>query len=939
MTWREPHQWLALVTIPFLVATYVAILRNPDRLSPQACRMSYMTPSYALETDFNSSWTRLARRYSLWLYREYSWESHEKLNGTPVLFIPGNAGSSRQVRSIASSATRQYYSEPYRISPQFVNTEIKPLDVFAVDFNEDFSALHGPTLFAEREYASAAIDFILSRYEPNTTIIVMGHSMGGIVALSLLPSPRISTIITMSTPHSLPPARLDQRIEEIYKHSWDTLRNDSTSILSICGGATDLMIPSETCSMQHRLNSLLGQRRTVSTTCMEGAWTGVGHREMVWCHQVRWRVARAAIELGGARSDDQITNIIDRWFRDEMPTDRFALHDLLLSDSFEKIELPERQKLILHKIPSQPSLFLIPRSASGFTLYVSRGGLGNLSPHHPADFEVSVYHCRITPENCRLLPADELRLIPDSSKDSHFLLPQEGVDESEGISRYHSRLENSGGPQVKEWVGVAVKGSDGHKSWIIGGFEDEHIVNLDDGAIGQKSIVFANLDAVLTSLAPLRGSIPVSLPRSALSTRISFPNLISSSLLVYRIDNLNIAGSCSSALLPPLILHKSNSSESHFHSTDGQRVILIHTHSSGPFIPLNKEERYGITLDIYSSGECGISSFEFTVDWQATLATWGLRYWTTVVAWSIGVVAIVIGQSWHEWENGEPFLPLNEALSLFVSRKLLPLAGGLVFLSCLPLNADFLLGNSGEMILSPLAVLVLVVSSGCVVITLNILDVLVWIARKTNTLLRRESSLQMTHLRKRDLWSLGVVLLLVATVIPSQVAFLVCFLIHLGTCISQPPASTSYPAHVRNMNEGGTQKAHFLLLLFWLLPLTAPVLVVWARTLLTAGLTTPFDGDHDIIAIASFLVYTNLATLVPPTFERATFREVYISDLYHEQYSNGISSGDENSKEDALESMKKRDTRSAVRHARVRRKNSGALQSIELLSGRKPVRL
>jgi hypothetical protein len=31
--------------------------------------------------------------------------------GLPALFIPGNAGSSRQVRSIASSAVRQHQQE------------------------------------------------------------------------------------------------------------------------------------------------------------------------------------------------------------------------------------------------------------------------------------------------------------------------------------------------------------------------------------------------------------------------------------------------------------------------------------------------------------------------------------------------------------------------------------------------------------------------------------------------------------------------------------------------------------------------------------------------------------------------------------------------------------------------------------------------------------
>jgi hypothetical protein len=51
--------------------------------------------------------------------------------GAPVLFIPGNAGSSHQVRSIASSATRQFYSSPLEVAPDFRSRTLKPLDFFA----------------------------------------------------------------------------------------------------------------------------------------------------------------------------------------------------------------------------------------------------------------------------------------------------------------------------------------------------------------------------------------------------------------------------------------------------------------------------------------------------------------------------------------------------------------------------------------------------------------------------------------------------------------------------------------------------------------------------------------------------------------------------------------------------------------------------------------
>lgn len=44
-------------------------------LSPQGCRMSFMSPSYVLQDSFNASWSHLASRYSLWLYREVGWDT------------------------------------------------------------------------------------------------------------------------------------------------------------------------------------------------------------------------------------------------------------------------------------------------------------------------------------------------------------------------------------------------------------------------------------------------------------------------------------------------------------------------------------------------------------------------------------------------------------------------------------------------------------------------------------------------------------------------------------------------------------------------------------------------------------------------------------------------------------------------------------------------
>lgn len=120
---------VGLLSLILALVFYLASTDITKNLSPQGCRMSWMSPSYILQSGFNTSWSPLANRYSLWLYREVGWEG-TPVNGLPVLFIPGNAGSSHQVRSIASSATRQFYHSPYVVDGDSARGGAKPLDFY-----------------------------------------------------------------------------------------------------------------------------------------------------------------------------------------------------------------------------------------------------------------------------------------------------------------------------------------------------------------------------------------------------------------------------------------------------------------------------------------------------------------------------------------------------------------------------------------------------------------------------------------------------------------------------------------------------------------------------------------------------------------------------------------------------------------------------------------
>lgn len=143
---------------------------------------------------------------------------------------------------------------------------------------------------------------------------------------------------------------------------------------------------------------------------------------------------------------------------------------------------------------------------------------------------------------------------------------------------------------------------------------------------------------------------------------------------------------------------------------------------------------------------------------------------------------------------------------------------------------------------------------------------------------------------------MGLIFALIFILVPWQVAYLGCWLIHLFNCssstrqISQLRYTTTpaaiplirvadvdgtvqedEPAEMHNHEaqrellqkyrlDNHNHNLHNLLLMTWLLPLVAPVLAVWVRTLFTAGWTTPFDGDHDFLNVAPFLVLVDFAS-------------------------------------------------------------------------------
>lgn len=264
------------------------------------CSMSYSRPVF-YQINIPSPYSLLNDRYQTFLYREgglsRQFTGPESLGNTPVLFIPGNAGSYSQGRSIASLCANWARDQGSDID----------IDFFSIHFSEDLSAMHGQTLLDQARYVNDAIFYILDMYKGRqnspSSVIVISHSMGGIVARTLVTldnyAPNsVNTILTLSTPHLVPPLTLDKGITEIYDRvnqywrssttnveSEEDLESDDMALISISGGHTDLMVPPEYTPIHSIVSSSHGL--SAYSYSIPRVWRGMDHLAIVWCFELR----------------------------------------------------------------------------------------------------------------------------------------------------------------------------------------------------------------------------------------------------------------------------------------------------------------------------------------------------------------------------------------------------------------------------------------------------------------------------------------------------------------------------------------------------------------------------------------------------------------------------------------------------------------------------
>ena len=713
-----------LTTVLALVAVF-AILQSALKLQldPQGCRMSRMSPTYIKLSGFDSEHSRFASKYALHLYREEGVEEYSAenigLRGAPILFIPGNAGSYKQVRSLSSEAARHYHGA-VKQDQQASNEGVRGLDFFTLDFNEDLSAFHGQTILDQAEYVNEAVAYILSLYtdadntmrDPKlpdpSSVILIGHSMGGIVARTALvisnyQSNSINTIITMSTPHARPPVSFDRDMVYLYERINDYWRTSygekwasnnplwHTTLVSIAGGGRDTTVPSDYTS----ISSLVPESHgfAVFTSSIPDVWTSMDHLAITWSDQMRKVIAKALLEVVDVRRPTQTKaradriKILRRWFltglEEEAPKSLpKAEPSVLLAIGGEpRLPIVDSSNITIRKLGAQDqasaSILQLPAShlpQQKFVLLTDQqlqrdGFFDKLEVLFCSNFPLPAIHANValpiqidlsggspgaTRFGCKR-PAKDAIKIPASTRASRH-----SFDDVPSFTYLEYQLDQLFEHQFVVIVDKSVEISDG---WVYAEItKDEEVIEVN-----------ASLWRLL-----LRG-VNLELPSTrSIVTDIRIPAL-HSSLLAYHLRIRDQGCNNEKELFTPLLRqHIDSPYESKwFPNFKGGDINL---HGVAPFMPpslAGQEDSDGVAFQIWSDPTCESSlEFQLTADVPGSLGKLVIRYRTVFAAFPLLVVAMVLRKQFRIYDSTGIFVTFSDALgqSLTVALPVLLLS-------------------------------------------------------------------------------------------------------------------------------------------------------------------------------------------------------------------------------------------------------------------------
>ncbi|KAF3904860.1 hypothetical protein ABW20_dc0106313 [Dactylellina cionopaga] len=691
---------LSVTICSFLLLFSIYHSSTSRQLDQEGCRMSFMSPAYARLEDFDTEHSRFASKYSIYLYREENVDDTSKSallkpKGVPVLFIPGNAGSYKQVRPIAAQAA-VYFQEMMQANASILSTGARSLDFFTVDFNEDITAFHGQTLLDQAEFLNEAVAYILSLYHDarKTTkesdlpdpasVILIGHSMGGIVARTMLTMPNyqsnsINTIITMSAPHARPPISFDAELVRTYERVNAYWRNSYSAVwashnplwhvtlVSIAGGGLDTVVPSDYASVASLVPETHGF--TVFTSTVPSVWTSIDHQAILWCDQFRKVVAKTLLEIVNVRRPGQTKPRAERM---RILKKRFLTG---MEDITEHSIQDEGETLVLRKLGGnkKPKTLLLPipprrgpRGTTHFTLLTDRS-IGGDKP------ELEVLICSSFPlqagqaqnlfsMNMDLAEdvVDGTRLACKSAAGDVISLPASNrrvrypFEKVTPFSYIQYDLEVV---KEHEFVAVVDKAPMFTSGWVVAQFSERAQSHLSVD-IKLPTLLSQGVHTVLPAERPLM-------------TELHIP-VIQSSLLAYKLSvGVQACGDDGQLFTPLVRQYLSDPYESKYFVNVHQADINLH--GMAPFMPepLRAAGQRGLTLQMWSDSTCNSPiEISVTVDYAGSLGKLAIRYRTVFVAFPLLIVALVLRRQFKEYDAMGNFITFNEGLELVLRQSM-----------------------------------------------------------------------------------------------------------------------------------------------------------------------------------------------------------------------------------------------------------------------------
>ncbi|KAI9880127.1 MAG: GPI inositol deacylase [Pleopsidium flavum] len=687
------------------------------QLDPKGCMMSMMRPAFAKFSDFDTEHTRFASKYSLYLYREGGIDEDTMVKGVPILFIPGNAGSYKQVRPLAAEAA-QYFHDTVQQDEKALKAGTRSLDFFTVDFNEDITAFHGQTLLDQAEYLNEAVAYILSLYhdprrsrrDPSlpdpSSVILVGHSMGGIVARTMLTmanyqSNSINTIITMSAPHARPPVSFDADIVRTYKQINDYWRQAYSqkwannnplwhvTLISIAGGGLDTVVPSDYASLSSLVPDTHGF--TVFTSSVPNVWTGMDHLSILWCDQFRKVIIRSLIDVVDVHRSAQTKpraermRIFKKWYLTGMesvaektlpqkePTTLLTLED----NSNSVVSQGGRLTLRGFGRSRKPKAHLIPVPPQGtpssqkFTLLSDQkldaagdGGklevlfcsvfplqVGQSATLFSMNMDLSGDSSGSTRLACKNAASDNINL-PASTRESKYAFEQ-----TQPFSYLQYDLEDLAEHQFVAVVDKAVEPTPG---WVIAEFSDNSESTIET-EVGLRRLLISGMRLKLPATRPM-------------VTEVKIPAL-HSSLLAYKLSVGKQACGDEMELFTPL-LRQSISEPYESKYFVNVKEANINLHGIAPFMPpplRAQSTTAGVSLQLWSDTTCATSiDLSLKVDVLGSLGKLFMRYRTVFAAFPLLVVALVLCKQFKVYDETGVFMTFGEGMDLCL-RSSLPL--------------------------------------------------------------------------------------------------------------------------------------------------------------------------------------------------------------------------------------------------------------------------